>query len=338
MLDFSKLEEFDEVAILFSKKYKDNVEAIYTEITVKFPEKNVYLVPNKDILCAAKCRKYKSYVLIGIECPLHKFDNTVQFKIPLSQKALEDIRDHNGPIVTDSIHTDMNISDLISSNHNGEVLVVTDSQQVLNYYTSMYERVKCYSPEYEKSNLLECEDRVRYLMKENTDSRKLERKRLIGVIFTSKCFEPLATNLANAINRFARAYKIFLRDISYERLISIDHLDCLVLIDCPLFQCRIDLHIPVLSPFAVNCFINGTWTDEYERNRFEPSREINGVDQNQDASSTDIVFTSPAGEILESRWYKGAPFQGSDEDDMEIYQGRKGIALGYEKEGKCTQP
>jgi len=332
MLNFSTLENFSEVAILFSKKYRDHVKTIYNDVSRQFPHMNVFLVPTKDILCAAKCDAYESYILVGVECPHHRFKNAVQFKIDLEPEIEQIIREHDGPIAVDSIynyrHESVNSNVALWDSQPGsmdgrQVLVVTENQQVLDYYSYRYENVR-------KTGDLESREQVRHLMKENSDGERLLNKRMVGVIFTGCEFEPLATSLVNAINQFSRAYKIFLKDISFERLISIDHIDCLVLVDCPFFQCRIELHVPILSPFAVNCFISEKWSDQYSRNRFEGGerREIT-----MESPTMEITIASPAGEILESRWYKGAVFEGEDED-MDIHEGQRGIAMGYEGEGK----
>lgn len=318
----SALEGYSEIAIVFSKDFRQHIQGIYEDLAAYFPDKEVYLVPSSDILCSAKCDKYESYVLVGVECPIHKFGNAVQFKVDLKHEVRDKIKSHSGKVALDSIYTNdgaVNASNEFSESEahcaGTSILVVTENQMILDYYSYKYEDV-------EKScDGLESRTRVRYLMKENACGDKLRDKKMVGVVFTSRMFEDVATSLAKAINQFSRAYKIFLKDISYERLISIDNLDCIVLVDCPFFQHNLNLHIPVLTPFSVDCYIAEKWSDQYDRNSFEHSE------------TRELAVLSHAGEIMEARWFKGAVFK-TEEEDMTIYKGRRGIATEYEDEGK----
>ena len=193
--------------------------------------------------------------------------------------------------------------------------MVTENQALLDFYCFKYENVSSFF------NFLELKSRVQFLMKENIKSLKFENKKMIGVIFTSVLFEDIADALIKKINGISRAYKIFLKDISYERLISIDNLDCIVLVDCPLFQCDLNLHIPVLSPFSVDCAINNKWSDIYDKN------VLVGTE------SKVLAISSFASELMVKREYQGVLFT-NDENDMSIHQGQKGIASNYENEGK----
>ncbi|ELA41472.1 uncharacterized protein VICG_01456 [Vittaforma corneae ATCC 50505] len=318
----STLENFNEIAIVFSKSFKNQIKSIYEDLTMRFPTKDVYLVPSNDILCSAKCDKYEAYVLVGIECPIHTFENAVQFKVELKPEVKDKIKSYDGKVALDSIYTNdglVNKSDEFceSEAHGADtpILVVTENQMVFDYYSYKYENIE------KSSEDLKSRTRVSYLMKENASGGKLENKRMVGVVFTSRAFEDIATSLVKTINQFSRAYKIFLKDVSYERLISIDNIDCIVLVDCPFFQCSFDLHIPILTPFSVNCYMTEKWSDQYNRNSFECSE------------TKELAIQSHAGEIMETRWFKGAVFR-TEEEDMNIYKGRKGIATEYDDEGK----
>lgn len=308
------LEKFNTIAILFSSRFKTIVKEIYHELSTKFPLKEIFLVPSKDILCSAKCDKYESYVLVGVECVLHKFDNAIQYKRPLETDILQKIGDFSGDVFVDSVYGIENKTTGNEPLEQSKILVVTENQMVLDYYSYKYDDVST------AFNGLDVKSKLKQIMKENINAERLKDKKMIGVIFTSKLFEELATSIVQQINLFSRAYKIFLKDISYERLISIDSLDCVVLVDCPVFQQNISLHIPVLSPFSVECSINGQWKDQYNRNDFYECKE------------KAIVIQTHSAEIMENRWFKGAVFN-NEEEDMNIYEGRKGIATEYDKEG-----
>ncbi|KAM0680974.1 hypothetical protein GINT2_000756 [Glugoides intestinalis] len=309
------LENFNTIAILFSTQFKNIVKEIHDELTAKFPLKEILLVPSKDILCSAKCDKYESYVLVGIECILHRFDNAVQYRKPLEIDIERKVADFPGEVFIDSLYNIESKKSLNESIESSPILVVTENQMVLDYYCYKYEEVSS------AFNSIDIKSKVKQIMKENVNGERLKEKKMVGVVFTSRLFEELATSIVRKINEFSRAYKIFLKDISYERLISIDNLDCIVLVDCPMFQQNISLHIPVLSPFSVECAINREWKHQYDRNGFQENKE------------KAIVLQTYSAEIMENRWFKGAIFN-NEEEDMTIYEGRKGIATEYANEGE----
>lgn len=318
-MDLDLLTKYSEIAILFSPKYSHAVQGIYDCCTERFPSKNVYLVSSKDILCSAKCDKYESYILVGIECPLHTFPNSIQFKIELPTEYRSALEEFKGPKFVDSIYSvpeEISYSQctLVDCSADAHVLCVTESQDVLDYYCHTYESVESPCTELSKRS------RVSFLMKENAGGLKLKNKSMVGVVFTSRDFEDIADSVCTRINENARAYKIFLKDISYERLISVDNLDCIVLVDCPVFQWTFSLHIPVITPSSVECaFLDGWRTEHCRSPAYSDAKEI--------------VANSRASEIMESKLFKGVVYR-NDEEDMAIHVGRKGIAARYEDEGK----
>lgn len=140
------------------------------------------------------------------------------------------------------------------------------------------------------------------------------------MIFTSLLFENIADDICARINQEYRAYKIFLKDISYERLISIDNLDCIVLVDCEFFPCSINLHVPVVSPFVLNCYFENSWSDRFSANHFKGS------------GSLEIANYHYASEIMVSRLDNAVAYN-KEVESMEIHEGRKGIASEYDDEG-----
>lgn len=375
-LDFSGNEHAKETAILFSCRYAREARDIYRKYTGLFPDKMVYLVAVKDVLCAAKCDSYESYVIVGTECPLHPFTNAIYYRKALPADVLERLASHPGPVVLDSVYAlptavgstsgctiAENTKQLVNEIHSNEndansengkrlnnnetanspahyprvfytlpeefkppttpseedntpaILVVTEEQRLLDYYTFNYE------------NILGCNDgltsnsRMRHLMRENINGDHVRKREIFGVIYTSQSFEDIAQSISLRLNRIARAYKIFLKDISYERLISMDHIDCIVLVDCPVFQCDIPVHIPIISPFSVETGLSGEWQSAYNENRVE------------DTASREIIVRELAGPLMQQRSFQGVKYRNSDdEEDMEIHEGRTGTATHYDTE------
>lgn len=321
------LEQFNEIAIVFSSKFKKEINGVYDELSARYPNKEIYLVHSNDILCSAKHSQYESHVLLGVECPIHKFKNAVYFKLDLSRDTLNKIKNYNGKIAIDQLYkidSEINKEKILDPEMDMDpdtpILVVTESQLVLDYYSQKYERVDQMNDSLESITGM-LRGRVRYLMKENTNANKLKDKKMIGVVFTSRIFEQIATSIVDRINHFSRAYKIFLKDVNYERLISIDNLDCIVLVDCPLFQCDFRMHIPIISSFSVECFLSDQQSDQ------------SAGDHSNDCLTEELAITGHAGEIMEARWFKGVQFQ-TEEEDMTVHQGRMGVPMGYEKEGE----
>lgn len=333
MIDFSRFAQFKEIAIMFSNEYKECVQTIYDECQSVYPDKSVFLVHSSGVLCPLKCDKYESYIVVGIGCPLHPFPNAEYYQEELDSAALECIASHSGAVVFDSIYRKYAaVKELAPTDNSNEpansiahdqkgktdlsapMLVVTYNQDILDFYNYNYENVK------KLPNTLVMKDRMRYLMKENINGSKIHEKNLWGIVFTSTAFEGIATALHRRLNEHARAYKIFLKDISYERLISIDNLEGIVLIDCPVFQCNIRLHIPVISPFSVECGLNKNWSSDYNRNHVDLSE------------CKELTIQSFATDLMCLREYKGVLYRGTEQDDMKIHKGGCGTAAQYDYE------
>lgn len=313
-MDFDFLTNFKEVAIMFSSKFNHVAVDLYDKLRIEHPHLNIFLVSCPDVICSAKFDSYESYIIVGIECPLHSFRNSVQYKLQL-EDSNNLVGNFEGSIFVDSLYS-LNSNKLNSNmaQSSDKILIVSENQQIIDYYNTIYEEIMHFFP------TTVSRTRVEYLMKENIMGAKMEDKKMIGVIFTSQVFENIADILVKKINTISRAYKIFLKDISYERLISIDNLDCIVLVDCPVFICDTKVHIPIISPFSVECFLNDQWSDDYKKNTCS------------DIDSKDIVISSLASQIMIKRDYQGVLYS-ADENDMNIHEGQKGIAATYENEG-----
>lgn len=321
-LDFSPIESFDVTAILFADKYVSQAQLVYDQLSMQFPNKTLFLILSPNIACSYKSAKFESYVILGVECPLHPFKNAVYFKIPLPKLISQQIINHNGLVFADSIYEASQINS--GANKTNELLIVTEEQEILDYYVYNYDNVI-------SAFNLEIKDKVKYIMSENIRAEKLSKFKMFGVVFTSREFENIADNLctsisSNSLPTQARAYKIYLRDISYERLISIDMIDCIVLVDCPIFACNINTHIFIVSPFTINVWLTGDWNDRYNKNISNNIRNIN-----QETDESQLVLQGRGADIMEMRYFKGVPFANNN-GDTTIYDGKSGIASCYDDE------
>lgn len=311
--DISLFENTKEVAILFSPAYADMACTVYRELEQRLAAE-LFLVASNEVLCAAKADRFPAHVLLGVECPLHPFSVAVRLQRPLPEAYAEQIAAHTGALYVDSTYAgaQQSASDIGSLFRDCESgLVVSECPAICKYFTETYENVTL------ACKTIAPADRMAFLMRENTRATRLDTCQAFAVVYTSPSFEHEATALCAQIGARARAYPVFLRDVSYERLIAIDTLDCIVLVDCPLFTPDIRLHIPLVSPHTVACWLAGVWADH--------AVPCNGA-------PTELVASGYVGELLAQRAYKGVPPRAMDSENMEIHEGRRGIAMGYSDE------
>lgn len=370
MENFIFFEKFSEIAIIFSSGFSIVARDIYRRCLNAHPLKNIYLINHNKIICEAKCDKYESYIIIGTECPLHKFSNAKYFKINITEDEYNDIMNFDGFIIFDSIFCidkfedqikmhnykifnsfcdklieKLNINNenieklstnneiviyylesLIKNGSNGyKLMVVSKNQNLCDYFIYKYENSTCFYNDVVKN------DRIKYLMKENIRGNIIKESKMFGIFYTSKTFEDIANNLHANLNRIGRAYKVFLKDVSYERLISIENIDCIVLIDCPLFNCEINIHIPIISPFSVSCGISNTWKNNYDKNFIDNESWMKSI--NDQSDSKELIIGNRATELLLSKEFQGVNYKSQHSDeDMEIHIGKSGIATKYNNE------
>lgn len=355
--NFAFFNQFNEICILFTPDFINVIQEIHDIICDIFPDKLIFLVSVNNVICASKINKnkYESYLIIGQECPIHRFNNAVYYKQKLTAEMDEMIRSHSGSVIYDSVYSVYDGIDesyeyigsnyYISKNNNSNLaanlpadeptdqhnipLIISTNQYIVDYYNFHYEEINTLPS-------MIIKDRMKYLMKENINGNKIKNKRIIGIIYTSEDYESMADDIIcnikninsfneniNSSNEAVCAYKIFLRDISYERLISIDHLDC------PVFQCDIPIHIPVISPFSVSCAVENKWISTYVKNYITT---INRTNTNSSICTGNTALTTTiAGELMELRDFKGVSFM-ADNEVMGIFEGRSGLASKYENE------
>ena len=297
-----------EILICFTKEYSKEAKLIYDNLIKE--NFNIFLYSVTDIICTYKLDdKYDVYILLGNDCLEHKqIENKVIYKL------------YNIKVEDDEIYkVTCNINDF--------------STKIINDLFKNEE----YSCKYEYEKITEMtiinrykrylEPTNQFLMKENIKGKYFKTQNIFAVIYTSKRYEKIADETVSLIKKYKNSvYKLYLKDVSYERLISIDSLDCIVLIDCQMFEFDINLHIPVISVFSLCRGIDNQWTDVYNRNEI---RIIKSDHIDEDEHTTEIVSYSTVAKIMVNREFNGVKFKDDEKDDT-IYEGRKGIANDYE--------
>jgi len=344
-LNFQSLKEYGEVAVVFSKSFKTHATGIYDELTALFPEKELYLIPSHSVICPLKLDDFQAYVIVGTPCPLHPFSpqNSVQFKIGMPDKFLPAINGYNGNVIYDPVYileggSQKGLNTVDSDTECGladSALIVTENQALLDYYSTAIENVISADESLKSTN------KVSHLMKEHSNAEKIHQKKAFLVIFTHRALESVAVGVSKKLKKIANAYVAFLKDISYERLISMDNIDCIVLVDCRVFKCTIRTHIPVISLFSFEIAmkqLDDIAMKQLENREHEigttprdESKEIQEMKSPCDESK-EIRIHSGIAELMVNRAYQGVPYGNDQSTDTCIHKGQTGIASKYQDE------
>jgi diphthamide synthase subunit DPH2 len=313
MIDWDRLEEAvrgrKEVAILSSEEYKSMIQPIHNFIKQKNPETDIWLLNGGDILCPTKTEEFDLYVTLGVECPVHRFSSS----IPIRARDRAELSSPIDNAIFDSTHS----MEPGPASSEEEAVVVTRNQRFYDYHH--YSRNV--RPFYDG---IEIKDKMQYLMAQCNRGERIKKLEVFAVVFTSKVYEELAASVRDAlVSRSKSAYLLFLKDLSYERLITIEGVECVVVVDCPLFDCsHIDLHIPIVTPFEVRYALSNEWESGYSRNSF-------GIVPL--GACKELTVSGRAGRILMSSGFQGVPHE-LEEDDMDVHVGHRGTAQRYDFE------
>lgn len=314
----NRLKGKTEIGLLSAEEYKDMIEPVHKYIVANHPSVTVFLLNGDEILCPLKTEKFEFFVLLGVCCPIHPFKEFVSVGNRMSPEDKAKIEKEKRCVVYDSTYSispPLEEKDLLV----GNVLVVTKSQMFYDYYFYKYDARSFYALE-ERSRML-------YLAAKCNKGERIRSLGIFAIVFTSRVYEDLAKSIRKAlVSRRKNAYLLFLKDLSYERMITIEGTECIVVIDCPVFDCgHIELHIPVVTPFEVEYALSNEWSDRFEKNSFS-------VSDVPISTSTELDLLDRVGRLLLRSEAQGVPF-GYEEEDMEIHLGQSGTSQGYDFEG-----
>lgn len=299
-----------EIGLLSTDECRDMIRPVHNHIRMHHPQITVFLLNGDGILCPLKTEALGFFVLLGVCCPVHPFGESVGVASRIGDEDRARLDTETRRIVYDTVHGGEGTAE-------EGMVVVTRSQMLFDYYFYRYNAESFYP--------LDQRDRMQFLAARCNRGGGIRDLGIFAVVFTSREYEELARTIRRAIaSRGKNAYLLFLKDISYERLITIEGTECIVVVDCPLFDCsHIDLHIPVVSPFEVEFAFSGAWTGRFDKNSFETG----GAGT---SSCTDLDVVDRAGRLLLRT--HSIPFS-YEEENMEICMGQRGTAQGYEDEG-----
>ncbi|AFM98500.1 Diphthamide synthase subunit DPH2 [Encephalitozoon hellem ATCC 50504] len=318
-MDFGLLDEKlrgkTEVGLLSTEEYKHMLRDVYDHIKGRHPHVDTFLLNGEGILCPLKTKSFEFFVLLGVCCPLHPFEDFISISCCMSQEDMNRLEGKQENIVCDSVYGGYSSKseDEIDSN----TFVVTKSQMFYDYYFYKYDAKSFYE--------LEKRDRMQYLSSKCNKGRMIQDLQIFAIIFTSRVYEELARTIRKAlISRRKNAYLLFLKDLSYERMITIEGTECIVIVDCPLFECNLELHIPIVTPFEVEYAFSGEWK-RFDKNSFS-------IEPEPKSDCTEIDLVGRAGRILLKSEGQNVPYC-YGEEDMSIHNGESGIPCRYDSEG-----
>lgn len=330
-----RIENINEIGIIVLQEYATLIEEIYPKIQSLKRDLEIFILSGDTILCSSKFNKFDFYVVIGVECPLHKFKNACYINFEPNDLIKDKISKFKGRVIFDSTYCSNNsdVKDDLSlevSNldinktqdentvSNNRLLIVSDNPSFMKYYAT---RKDCeFISEYKG------ESKMDFMMTRINKAEKVRNKKIFAIIFTSSIFEEIAIKVKNQIVNSGRfAYLLHLKNVHYNRLITIEGVDALVLVDCPLSNnLNIDIFIPIVTPYEINYILSGEWDDKYEENK---------INEQRISTCTDLTQVKGAGELILQSGFIGIEY-GKNDEDYKIYEGRSGIAESYEHEIK----
>ncbi|KAM0672104.1 subunit DPH2 of diphthamide synthase [Ordospora colligata] len=314
-----------EMGLLSTEEYKEMIKPVYDYIRHNHPYVTVFLLNGDGILCPLKTEKFEMFVLLGVCCTFHPFSDFVSVSQSLSVEEMHALENDNRNKVYDSRYINT-----INADGKDGMLVISNNQMFFDYYSYRYGA--------ESFHGLEAKDRMQYLSSKCNKGEKILSFGIIAIVFTSSVYQDLARDIRNALaSRGKNAYLLFLRDVSYERLISIDGVECIVVVDCPFFEYSgPEIHVPVVTPFEVQYALSGEWKD-FDKNLFYYNELVHdslSTGEGETSSSKALERIDVTGKALLRLKNQDVPFSYEDENDKSVHMGQSGIAGHYNKEGQ----
>ncbi|ADM11734.1 diphthamide synthase subunit DPH2 [Encephalitozoon intestinalis ATCC 50506] len=311
-----KLTGKTEVGLLSTEDYKHMIKDVYDYIRENHPRIDTFLLHGEGILCPLKARSFEFFVLLGVYCPIHPFKDFISIETHMSQEDKNNLESDSRCIVYDSSYGVLSLKES-EEMYSRDVLVVTRNQMFYDYYLYKYNARSFYE--------LEGRDRMQYLASKCNKGEMVRDLQVFAIIFTSRVYEELARSIRKKlISRRKNAYLLFLKDLSYERMITIEGTECIVIVDCPFFECSLEMHIPVVTPFEVEYALSREWR-RFDKNSFR-------VEDEATSNCKELDLVERAGKILLRSSGQIVPFS-YEEEDMDIHSGESGIACRYDHEG-----
>lgn len=307
-------------AIVCNSSTASMVPGMHTRLRDINPCLDVNILQPTEMACQLKMREYDFYVILTLECPFHPFENSAVLRCGM---PLDDRSEMNS--IADSFYcTKLARKKGVAENAYLRMdattnAVVTDSQMFYDYF-SYVSPTTCISP---KNSVVE-RDRVRFLISRLAAIDRIKGKQTFGIFFACIGYQALATEVSKFLETMGKdTLVVFLKDISWERLVAIEFIDVIVVIDCPFYtHFDIKIHLPLVTPFEVAQSFKSEWVGEYGVNEFDVTNARAHVYGCSDVPEcTDVVLGK---ETYNLEYSVG-------DTDMQIHEGLTGCAQNYSK-------
>lgn len=316
-LDFKDLEEKAKkattIAVICNVNTVSMVPETHAAILRANAEASVRILEPTEIACRYKTPRYDLHVLLTLECPFHSFKNVVLLRRVCASFVSRDdfVYDSRFP------HASRNVSE--DAYFEGTRVVVSDCQRFYNYFFYVAGATSFSGAACE-------EDRVRFLISRMALVDKVRGRRTFAIFFSSAEYRRLAERISKFLEERGReTLLVFVRDISWERLVAIEFAEAFVVIDCP-FYTHFDIKtlVPLVTPFEVALSFKETWDGKYGINEFE----IVGLSAENDSISPPLNEST---EMVLCRGTYNVEYSAEDSADTSINPGLKGNSEGYSR-------
>lgn len=261
-LDFQELEEKAKsaatIAVICNADTASMIPEAQATILRANASASVRILEPAEIACRHKTPRYDLHVLLTLECPFHSFENAVLLKRRCTSSVPGDgaVFDSRFPRAVRNVSEDAYAG--------RDCVVVSDCQRFYDYFFYV-------SGATSFSGAAREGDRVRFLVSRLALVDRVRGRRTFGVFFSSAEYRALAEKVSKFLEeRGKETLLVFVRDISWERLVAIEFAEVFVVIDCPFYtHFDIKTHVPHVTPFEVALSFKETWDGEYGINEFE---------------------------------------------------------------------
>lgn len=324
-LDFSFLQSqakgSESVAIICNYNTVNIAADVYDHVLSINEHFKVHILEPMEVACRFKTSEYDFYVIITLECPFHSFKNATTFKStdPISiEKQKSYIFDSYYRLIDQkNIHENNYVRRQRDSPD--EKFIVTDSQRFYDYFFYV-----TYAKSISNKNEVVEKDKVRFHVSRLALIDKIKGKQTFGIFFASTEYKELAQRISKLLeSKGKEVLMVFLKNISWERLVAIEFVEVLVVIDCPLYtHFDIDIHLPLVTPFELAQSFKSTWNGEYDINEFK-------VEDYDGDGSFEGLTNSISAEIVLKRKTQDLEYSVQDLEDMKIHPGLRGNSVEY---------
>lgn len=314
-LDFHELEEKAKkavtVAVICNASTASMVQETHAAILRANAAASVRVLEPAEIACRHRTPRYDLHVLLTLECPFHSFENAVLLK----RKCTSSVFVNDAVFDSRFGRASQNISE--GAYLERTCVVVSDCQRFYNYFFYVAGAASSAGAANEG-------DRVRFLISRLALVDKVRTRRTFGIFFSSAEYRTLAEKVSKFLEKRGReTLLVFVRDISWERLVAIEFAEVFVVIDCPFYtHFDIKTHVPLVTPFEVALSFKETWDGKYGINEFETV----GLSAEEGSMTPS---TEGGTKMVLCRGTYDVEYSAGDSVDISIHPGLSGNSEGY---------